>query len=287
MTSLKERLNAYESLMRLKHPVGFLLLLWPSMAALWIASNGSPPFSLILVVFMGCLLFRSAGCALTMWRDPASPVMQGIIASWEVPALAAVLCFFVFCFVWLTTKTAIILFFVTIALIISYVVLRRVILLPQALLGVIFSLGIPFSFAITLDEIPWQAWALTGVNIFWAIAYEIEYSMAEHKDGFTSGYQPPPFSFKQHDITIVAFCYLCFFAGITFFGVYWQWGWPFWLCFAVAVLIALSCLLCIKTRDIYRCVKAFQRNHWLAMALSVGIAADFVVRHHAIPLWNM
>lgn len=281
MSSLKERLNAYEDLMRLKHPAGFFLLLWPTLFALWVASKGMPPFSLIVIVFMGCLLFRSAGCVLTVWQERTSPVMQGTIASWEAAALVAVLCLFVFGFIWLTTKTAVIIFFVALAFIAIYVLLRRAVILPQALLGIIFSLGIPSGFAIVLNEIPWQAWALMGVNFFWIVAYEIEDSI------IGGGEETHSLSFGQHDIIIVAFCYFCFFAGIAFFGVHWQLGWPFWLCFATAVFVALSCLLCIKRRGRNCRVDSFRKNHLIGMALFTGIVADFVLLHQALPLWKM
>ncbi len=285
MSSLKERLNAYEDLMHLRDPMGFLLLFWPTLSSLWVASNGMPPFSLILVVFMGCLLFRSAGCVLTRWHDRTGPVAQGIVSSWEVAVLVAVLYFFVFCFIWLTTKMAIILFFVALAFVAACVLLRRATIMPQVLIGIVFSLSVPFGFAFVLDETPWQAWAMMGVNFFWVVACEIESSIIGHGDKFFSESQAP--SFERNDVAIIAFCYIFFFSGIAFFGVYWRWGWPFWLCFAVAILIALLCLFCIKGYGKRYRIDAFRKTQWIGMALFIGIAADFILLHQALPLWKM
>lgn len=290
MIRLKERLDAYEHLMRLKQPVGFLLVLWPTLSALWIASSGAPPVSSIMILFTGSLLIRSAGCVLTEWGDrhtashESSPIIQGIIKPYEALLLAFVLCALTLCFICMTTKTAIILFFVFIAFLVAYMLLRHIILLPQALLGILFSFGIPIAFAITLDEVSWIAWALMGVNMFWAIAYEIEYTMAARENGTLSGFQSTAVTFGKHDVLIVAFCYFCFFAGLAFFGVYWGWSWAFWLAMAAAVLVAFACLACIWTRDLHRCAKAFQRNHWIGMLVFLGIAANYALQYQAWPL---
>ncbi|MDR1530421.1 MAG: UbiA family prenyltransferase [Burkholderiales bacterium] len=288
MIALKERLDAYEHLMRLKQPVGFLLILWPTLCALWVAASGAPPISSIMILFTSVLLLRSAGCVLVEWSNrhsPMSPITQNIVSSKEVFLLAIVLCALAFCFICFTTKIAIALFFVMIAFFTIHALLRQVFLLPQVFLAITFSFGIPIAFAITLNKVPWFAWAFIGVNLFWSIAYQIEYMMMPPENR-TMKLQSTTITFGRHDIKIIAFCYFCFFAGITFFGIYWAWGWIFWFFMALAIGVAISCLVCIRANDAHRSVRAFQRNHWIGLFLFLGIALNHALQYRAFPLLN-
>ena len=283
----RERLDAYVRLVRLDKPIGTLLLLWPTLSALWLASGGTPRISHVLVFLLGTLLMRSAGCAFNDWADrdfdarvkrtARRPLARGEIAPREAIAVAAVLAFVAFLLV-LTTNRATILWSVPALLIaIAYPFFKRFFALPQAFLGVAFSFGIPMAFAAVYGGVPKFAWALFAINLFWVVAYDTEYAMVDRDDDVELGIRTSALTFGVHDVGAVAVCYAIYIAGMTWAGAASAMGTLYYLGLLVALVFAGYHVWLIRRRDCDRCFRAFLGNHWLGLAIFAGIVLDFAV----------
>ncbi|HEX7328822.1 MAG TPA: UbiA family prenyltransferase, partial [Casimicrobiaceae bacterium] len=190
--TLSQRLDAYERLLRLDKPIGTLLLLWPTLSALWLATRGAPSASLLVIFVMGTWLMRSAGCAVNDWADrdfdghvkrtAQRPLAAGVIAPWEALVLGAALAALAFVFVLFTNRTAVAWSFPALAIAIAYPFFKRFFAIPQAFLGIAFSFGIPMAYAAAQNHIPAIAWILLVINLFWVIAYDTEYAMVDRDD---------------------------------------------------------------------------------------------------------
>ena len=193
---MREKISLYLDLIRWNRPAGWLLLLWPTLSALWVAADGFPGWHLIVVFTLGTILMRSAGCCLNdvadrdfdkhVKRTAERPVTSGRIGVKEALLLGAVLALMAFGLV-LTlppeTRTETIAWsFAAMAVAIAYPFAKRYVAMPQAVLGVAFSFGIPMAFAAVTGEVPWQAWALLLGNLFWVLAYDTEYAMVDRDD---------------------------------------------------------------------------------------------------------
>ncbi|MDR2016008.1 MAG: UbiA family prenyltransferase, partial [Burkholderiales bacterium] len=241
MTSLKNRLDAYEQLLRLHQPSYIFLLLWPTLLALWLATGGHAPLSLVIIFVMGTLLMRSAGCAFNDWFNRESGhkdnlLAQSAIAPWEALAVAAALTLIAFCFVWFTNSMAItfsaVALVLALALTLLHSLFRRVLSAPQALLGIAFSFGIPIAFAAANHAVPWYALILMGINVLWVLAYDIEYAMANRDKDTERGYRSFALILGRYDVLAVAVCYGLYLAGMAGIGL--------WLRLGMAYGIALT-----------------------------------------------
>ncbi|MDR0247242.1 MAG: UbiA family prenyltransferase, partial [Burkholderiales bacterium] len=305
MTTLKNRLNAYEQLLRLHQPVGISLLLWPTLSALWLATGGRPAMSLVIILVMGTLLMRSAGCAFNDWinRDCGNGdsnhhvtdarvglLKQGVIAPWEALAVAAVLTLIAFCFVWFTTRIAIgiaalaLVFALVFALALRQPFFKRFFSLPKAFLGVVFLFGIPIAFAAANNTVPWYAWALMGVNVFWVVACNIEYAMANLDKDLESGKRSSALILERYDVLATAACYGLYLAGMVGVGLWWRLGMAYWIALALAAVFAAGCLWFVRSREASRCLTVFLHQHGMVILIFVGIAVDYALRLHAWPM---
>jgi len=290
---VKSRLDSYERLIRLDKPIGTLLLLWPTLWALWIASWGRPPLHLVLVFAMGTLLMRSAGCAFNDWADrdfdahvqrtAARPLAAGEIAPWEALAIAAALALCAFLFVLTTNATTMLLSLPAIAIAIVYPFLKRFFVFPQAVLGLAFSFGIPMAYAAVYNTVPRLAWWLVLLNAFWVVAYDTEYAMVDRDDDLKLGLKTSAIALGRFDVLVVMLCYAIFLAGMAWAGTLWQAGSLYY----AGLLGALACAVwhwkLIRARERDRCFRAFLHNHWFGLAVFAGIALDFAVRRQAWP----
>jgi len=289
-----QRLDAYERLLRLDRPIGTLLLLWPTLSALWLAAYGRPTLVLVLVFALGTLVMRSAGCAFNDWADRKydphvkrtadRPLARGDIAPWEALVLGGVLALLAFGLVVLATNRATVLLSVAaLAIAMAYPFCKRFLALPQAFLGVAFSFGIPMAFAAVLGYVSPFGWWLFAFNLFWVIAYDTEYAMVDRDDDLKIGIRTSAITFGRYDVAAVGVCYAVFLAGVAWLAWRVPLGALFWIGFGCAVLLAIRHLWLIRTRERDRCFRAFLDNHWLGFALFVGIAADFAWRLGAWP----
>jgi 4-hydroxybenzoate polyprenyltransferase len=297
LEAMAARLDAYERLVRLDKPIGILLLLWPTLSAMWLAALGTPPWSLVLIFTMGTILMRSAGCAVNDWADrrfdphvartAGRPLATGEIPAWEALAVGAVLALCAFAFVLATNRPTILLSFPAAAIAIAYPFFKRFFFLPQAFLGIAFSFGIPMAYAAIYGHVPPIAWWLLLLNAFWVIAYDTEYAMVDRDDDMRLGLRTSAIAFGRFDIVAVALCYAIYLAGMFAVGVLLRMGIFYYGGLAVALCCAAYHVWLIRNRNRDRCFAAFRHNHWLGFAVFAGIALDYAVRFAAWPhtLW--
>ena len=282
---MREKISLYLDLIRWNRPAGWLLLLWPTLSALWVASGGFPGWHLLAVFTLGTILMRSAGCCLNdvadrdfdkhVKRTAERPVTSGRIGVKEALLLGAVLALIAFILV-LTLRTETIAWsFVAMAVAVAYPYAKRFVSMPQAVLGVAFSFGIPMAFASVTGEVPSIAWALLLGNLFWVLAYDTEYAMVDRDDDLRIGMKTSAITLGQWDVAAVMFFYVAFLA---------VWGVvldasekPLLLVgLAVAALQAAWHFWLIKDRSRDGCFKAFRLNHWVGFAAFVGVALSYI-----------
>jgi 4-hydroxybenzoate polyprenyltransferase len=282
---MREKISLYLDLIRWNRPAGWLLLLWPTLSALWVASGGFPGWHLLAVFTLGTILMRSAGCCLNdvadrdfdkhVKRTAERPVTSGRIGVKEALLLGTVLAL-IACMLVLTLRTETIAWsFAAMAVAVAYPYAKRFIAMPQAVLGVAFSFGIPMAFAAVTGEVPSIAWALLLGNLFWVLAYDTEYAMVDRDDDLRIGMKTSAITLGQWDVAAVMFFYAAFvgvwgvvldapdkpllMAGLVAAAL--QAAWHFWL---------------IKDRSRDGCFKAFRLNHWVGFAAFVGVALSYL-----------
>ena len=289
------RIDAYERLVRLDKPIGTLLLLWPTLTALWLATLGTPSWIGIGIFVLGTLLMRSAGCAINDYSDrdydahvkrtENRPLARGEIAPWEAIAVAAALALCAFLLILPLNRTTILLSFPALAITVAYPFFKRFFALPQAFLGIAFSFGIPMAFASAYGSVTSLGWALFAANLFWVMAYDTEYAMVDRDDDIKLGLNTSAISFGRYDVLMVMLCYAVYIAALTWIGREMQLGPWFYAGLCVASLIALWHYVLIRNRDRDRCFRAFLGNHWLGLAVFAGVVADFWLRLGRLPQW--
>ena len=293
------RLHLYLNLIRWDRPAGWLLLLWPTLSALWIAAQGFPGWHLLAVFVLGTILMRSAGCCVNdvadrdfdrhVKRTAQRPVTSGAVSVKEALLLGAGLALAAFALALTTNPATIALCAPALAITVLYPYAKRVLRMPQAVLGVAFSFGIPMAFAAATgsaewswaalaDAVPWQAWALLASNLFWVLAYDTEYAMVDRDDDLRIGMKTSAITLGDHDVAAVMGFY-----AVHLFS--WAWllspaglGWPFYASLALAGLQAVWHFRLIRLRERADCFKAFRLNHWLGATVFAGIALGYGLR---------
>jgi 4-hydroxybenzoate polyprenyltransferase len=283
-----QRLKLYAKLMRLDKPIGTLLLLWPTLWALWIASDGRPEWMMIWIFCLGTLLMRSAGCVMNdladrnfdahVKRTRDRPLAAGRVSVTEALWLAAALTLAAFCLVLALNWFAIGLSFVALALAATYPFTKRFLSLPQAYLGVAFGFGIPMAFAAVSDALPALCWWLLLANIFWAIAYDTEYAMVDRDDDLKIGINTAAITLGRYDVAAVMLCYAAMLAVLVMTGMKLRFGLYYYLGLGAAGLIMLYHYSLIRERRRDGCFKAFLHNNWVGGVIFAGIAANYVWR---------
>lgn len=289
------RIDAYERLIRLDKPIGTLLLLWPTLAALWLATFGAPSWIGVGIFVLGTLLMRSAGCAINDYADrdydahvertANRPLARGEIAPWEAIAVAAALAACAFLLILPLNRPTILLSIPALAITVAYPFFKRFFALPQAFLGIAFSFGIPMAFASAYGAVTPLGWELFAANLFWVMAYDTEYAMVDRDDDIKLGLNTAAITFGRYDVLIVMLCYAVYIAVLTWIGREMQLGPWFYAGLCAASLIALWHYVLIRTRDRDRCFRAFLGNHWLGVAVFAGVVVDFWLRLGRLPEW--
>ena len=282
---LTKKLDAYERLMRLDKPIGILLLLWPTLWALWIASRGIPDWITLLIFITGTVLMRSAGCVMNdiadckydglVERTKNRPIAKGEVSVKEALLLAGGLCLLAFCLVWQFNKTTILLSFAAIFLAATYPFTKRFLAIPQAYLGVAFGFGIPMAFAAVIDYIPPLAWVLLAANVFWAIAYDTEYAMVDRDDDVKIGVKSSAIFFGQYDVIAVMTCYAIMLGLLAYVGRFMGFGKFYFAGLAAALGLVLWQYQLIKKRVKADCFNAFIANNWIGLVIYIGFVAQY------------
>lgn len=282
------RLSLYFKLIRLDKPIGILLLLWPTLSALWIASDGQPSWQHLLIFCLGTALMRSAGCAINDYADrdfdkhvqrtAERPLTSGKIQSWEALVVALLLALLSFSLILSLNTLTKQLSVIAVIVAGSYPYFKRFFAIPQAYLGIAFGFGIPMAFAAVTDSVPMQAWWLLLANVFWAIAYDTEYAMVDREDDLKIGIKTSAITFGKWDVMAIMLSYLISLSLILACGLLLGLGWSFVVGIVVAGLIAIYHYSLIKARDRAKCFAAFRHNNWLGAAVFAGIAIDYLLR---------
>ena len=285
---IRERLDLYEKLMRLDKPIGILLLLWPTLWALWLSSLGKPDWIVVWVFILGTVLMRSAGCVINDYADRdfdrhvertrERPLTAGKVSTKEALALFAGLSLCAFALVLMLGNPLVIwLSLPALCLAVSYPFPKRFFALPQAYLGVAFGFGIPMAYAAHLGSVPAEAWWLLLANVFWAIAYDTEYAMVDREDDLKIGIKTSAITFGRFDVAAVMICYTAMLLIIGWMGRALHLGWAFYAGLAVAAGIFGLHFTWIRGRERAACFKAFLHNNWVGAAIFAGIVVDFLV----------
>ena len=285
--SLKERFISYGYLIRLDKPIGTLLLLWPTLWALWLASSGTPNLSILLIFILGTFLMRSAGCAINDYADrdfdrhvkrtQGRPVTSGKISGKEAVAVAGALAFIAFLLIQPLNAFTKQLSVLALLVAFIYPFTKRFFAMPQAVLGIAFGFGIPMAYAAILDFIPLEAWILFVGNIFWAIAYDTAYAMVDRDDDLCLGLRTSAITFGRYDVISIAMSY-----GVLFIGQVWvaqlaNLSNYFLLGWFAALACAIYHLKLVSTRNREDCFKAFRHNNWLGGFLFIGIVLGLAI----------
>ncbi len=282
--TLKDRLTAYEKLMRLDKPIGILLLLWPTLWGLWFAAGGLPPPDVLLIFFTGTVLMRCAGCVINDYADrnfdphvertKDRPLAAGVIRPAEALALAAVLMLIAFGLVLLLTPLTIKLALVAAAIAVIYPYVKRVFPLPQLWLGIAFGFGIPMAYAELWHALPRVAWLLLVATMFWAIAYDTAYAMVDRDDDRRIGIKSSAILFGRYDVAGIMAAHAVFIGLMAWIG-WWQMRDVIYFAgLAVAVALVLYQYRLIRDRTREGCFKAFLNNNWVGCVIFIGLAAD-------------
>ena len=281
--ALPSRLSLWLDLIRWDRPAGTYLLLWPTLSALWIAAHGFPGWHLLAVFVIGTFLTRSAGCCVNdvadrefdrhVKRTANRPVTSGRIPVPEALGLGAALGLLAFGLVLTTNRTAVAWSGVALLVALVYPFSKRVISMPQAVLGVAFSFGIPMAFAAVQGAVPALAWWLLIGNAFWVLAYDTEYAMVDRDDDLRIGIRTSAITLGRWDVPAVMAAYalfVCIWAAIG-----WRIGlaWPYFVGLTVSAALAAWHWTLIRTRSREGCFRAFRLNHWVGFAAFAGVVS--------------
>jgi len=300
---MRERLTLYLDLIRWNRPAGWLLLLWPSLSALWVAADGWPGWHLLAVFVFGTILMRSAGCCINdvadrefdrhVKRTAERPVTRGAVSVREALWVGAALALAAFGLVLTTNPATIVWSFAGLAVTLIYPYAKRYVSMPQAVLGVAFSFGIPLAFvavggvnltwqALSLEVlsevVPMQAWGLMLFNLFWVLAYDTEYAMVDRDDDLRIGMKTSAITLGHFDVAAIMAFYLAYVEGWFVMLLDEDLGWAWFIALVLASLQALWHFKLIKHRTREGCFRAFRLNHWLGATMFAGIALSYALR---------
>ena len=288
MTGLQRRLREYVLLTRLDRPIGILLLLWPVLWALWLASNGLPEPKLLVIFVLGTVLTRSAGCIVNdladrdfdphVSRTHSRPLAARRVSPHEAVALFVVLSLLAFALVWQLDARTIALSVIAIGLMLSYPLFKRFFPAPQAYLGIAFGWGVPMAYTATQGTVPLEGWLLFVAAVVWAVIYDTFYAMVDRPDDRKLGLQSTAILFGKADLVIVALCQLAMLAVLVLVGVRRGLDAYYFIGLASAAALFARQLWNSRQREPGACFKAFLNNNYVGFAIFAGIAIATVQR---------
>jgi 4-hydroxybenzoate polyprenyltransferase len=287
LAALGRRLDAYERLIRLDKPIGALLLLWPTLWALWLASRGVPRLDHLLIFLAGTLLMRSAGCAINDYADRdfdahvertrARPLAAGELAPREALYVALALAAAAFALVLFLNVYAVALSFAGLAIAATYPYSKRYVALPQAYLGIAFGFGIPMAYAAVQERLPLECWLLLAANVFYSFAYDTEYAMVDRADDARIGIRTSALTLGEWDVAAVMTSYAAMLLLLLALGAAVGLAWPFYAGLAAAAAMMVYHWHLIRGRSRAGCFKAFMHNNWVGAVIFSGIAGSLAL----------
>ena len=290
-SAILRKLDLYEKLLRLDKPIGILLLLWPTLWALWLATDGRPTWAIVWIFCLGTVLMRSAGVAVNDYADRNfdghvartrnRPLAAGLIKPREALIVAAVLAMLAFVLIAPLGRLVILLSFCALFLAATYPFMKRFFVLPQAYLGVAFGFGIPMAYAAETEGVPAIAWTLLAANIFWTLAYDTEYAMVDREDDRKIGIHTSAILLGRYDVPAVMLCYTVFLAVMVWIGRSLDLAWPYHAGLLGALALGGYQYVLIRDRDPRKCFRAFMCNNWVGAVIFAGMVLGFVCRRHA------
>jgi 4-hydroxybenzoate polyprenyltransferase len=287
LSALLQRLDHYEKLLRLDKPIGILLLLWPTLWALWLSAGGKPDWTVVWIFVAGTVLMRSAGVAVNDFADRdfdphvartrGRPLAAKLVSPKEALILAAVLALIAFLLILPLGRLVILLSFCALFLAVTYPFTKRFFALPQAYLGVAFGFGIPMAYAAHTGGVPATAWWLLLANVFWTVAYDTEYAMVDRADDRTIGIRTSALLFGRFDVAAVVLAHAVFLLLMAWIGRSLGLTWPYYAGLLCAAALAGYQYTLIRGRDPQRCFRAFLDNNWLGAAIFAGIVLGYLL----------
>lgn len=280
------KLGLYIRLMRLDKPIGILLLLWPTLWALWIASSGHPDTKVLMIFVLGTILMRSAGCVMNDYADRdfdlhvertrRRPLTARQVSEKEALLLAAALSLLAFILVLQLNRLTVLLSTPALFLAASYPYSKRFLAIPQAYLGIAFGFGIPMAFAAELNVVPALAWWILLANVCWLLAYDTEYAMVDRDDDSRIGIHSSALFFGRFEVLAIMLFYFAMLTILAFVGLFTGLRWPYFAGLMLAACIAVYHYTLIRHRELNACFKAFLHNNWLGAVIFVGLAFSYL-----------
>ena len=287
MARLQDRLTVYSQLMRIDRPIGTLLLLWPTLWGIWIASAGRPQWHILLIFVLGTILMRAAGCVVNDFADRhidlhvertrMRPFARGVVSSKEALLLAAALSVLSLLLVLPLNRLTLLLSLPALLLAGTYPFTKRFFPVPQAYLGLAFAFGIPMAFAAQTGSVPALAWWLMLANALWTVAYDTAYAMVDKPDDLKIGIKTSAITFGRHDVTAIMLCHALFMVLMLGIGLDHGFGLPYFAALLLCTGLIARQYPDIRSRDRHRCFKAFLDNNTVGWVIFAGIAIDYLL----------
>ncbi|KIA82128.1 4-hydroxybenzoate polyprenyltransferase [Chromobacterium piscinae] len=284
---IRDRYENYRQLMRWDKPIGTLLLLWPTLWALWLATGGKPHLPIVAIFCLGTFLMRSAGCVINDYADrdfdahvartSQRPFARGAVSQKEALLLAAFLALLSFLLVLPLNTLTKLLSVPALLVAASYPFTKRFFPMPQAYLGIAFSFGIPMGFAAETGAVPALAWLLLLANLFWVIAYDTAYAMADKPDDLKLGIKTSAITLGDYDVAGIMICHAVFLGLMAGIGLHLALAWPYFLGLAAAAALMALQYRDIRRRDRAKCFKAFLDNNRVGAVVFAGLALSYLV----------
>lgn len=288
VAKILERLARYSELVRLDRPIGTLLLLWPSLWSLWIASKGPPPLGITLIFILGVTLTRSAGCAINDFADrnidglvertSQRPLATGQVSSKEAVGVFVVLSLLAFGLVLMLNRQTIYMSFVAIVLVIIYPFMKRHTHLPQLILGMAFGWAVPMAFMAVTESIPRAAWLLYLATVIWALVYDTQYAMVDRDDDIRIGVKSTAILFGENDRLMIGLLQFSMLGILLMVGNKCELGLYYYLGVAAAAGLAIYQQYLIRDRDREGCFNAFLNNNWFGASVFIGLVLDYMMK---------
>jgi 4-hydroxybenzoate polyprenyltransferase len=280
-----DQFKQYVYLVRLNKPIGILLLLWPTLWALWLASDGKPEYRIVCIFVLGVFLTRSAGCIINDFADRKwdahvertreRPLATGKIKPRAALLLFGVLCLLAFLLVLMLNRLTVMLAFVGVGLMVFYPFMKRFTHLPQLGLGLAYAWGVPMAFAAQTNAVPLQAWLVFLAAAVWPVIYDTMYAMVDRSDDVKVGIKSTAILFGKYDRMMIGLLQLIFLGLLVQVGNVFKLNWPYFLSLAIVAILFVYQFWLIKDNDRKQCFKAFLNNHWVGLGVFLGVFSSY------------